>query len=375
MTICTNCGYSIITEGVDFCPNCGTQLTSAVQQCDEYTTTQQHVEPIPTKEKKQKNSNKSPIIITCIVAVVVLLISTMLIFREPISNLISDSGEKTEETTSKKKDKTNKDEQVDTSNPEDSNESNTNTNDGNVNDEENQNDDTTTDESGNTLTKGEILNKINTATKKAAKNGSYKWARKNWYTSPLDVGNATDTLNGIIKRVDSNASLDSVVGGFLAISGGESDPAWSANVTGGLLPLGTRMDNEKFLFKGFCLTEEDLVTMSVDGSTYTMQLKGCKNPQKDGLNPLNKVTNDFITKDEIANSVATGLGSLSSLVTINSLDVEYTSIIVVVTIENDVLKSATISYDMNVVSLKFKATVANIEGKCATKMTATYTFS
>lgn len=234
--------------------------------------------------------------------------------------------------------------------------------------------DSITDESGNTLTKADIINKINDGTKAAA-SGNYKWARKSWYTSPLDVGNATDTLNGIIKRVDSNASLDSVVGGFLAISGGENDPAWEADVAGGQLPTGNKMDNAKFLFKGFSLTEDDLVAMSVDGSTYTMQLKGCKNPQKDGSNPLNKVTNDFITKDEVANGVKEGLGSLSNLVTINSLDVEYTSIMVVVTMENDVIKAATISYDMNVVSLKLKATVANIEGKGAGKMTVTYTFA
>ncbi len=231
--------------------------------------------------------------------------------------------------------------------------------------------DSITDESGNVLTKADILNKINDATSAAAK-GNYKWARKSWYTSPLDVGSATSTLNRIIQMVDKNASLDSVVGGFLAISGSENDPAWEADVAGGQLPSGTKMNDAKFLLKGFTVSEDDLVAMNVEGNTYTLQLKGCKNPQKDGANPLNKVTNDFITKDEVAKGVADGLGSLSNMVTINSLDVEYTSILVVVVMENDAIKSVAISYDMNVVSLKLKAGMA-IEGKGAGKMAVTYT--
>lgn len=230
------------------------------------------------------------------------------------------------------------------------------------------------DESGNTMTKADVINMINDVTAQAAK-GNYKWARKSWYTSPLDVGNATGTLNRVIQMVDKNASLDSVVGGFLAISGAESAPAWEADVAGGQLPEGTKMNDEKFLFKGFSLTEGDIKAMQAEGNTYTMQLNGCKSPQKDGANPLNRVTNDFITKDEVAKGVADGLGSLGNLVTINSLDVDFTAIIVTVVIENNVLKSATISYDMTVNSLNLKAMGIGIEGTGAGKMTVTYTFA
>ncbi len=230
-----------------------------------------------------------------------------------------------------------------------------------------------TDSEGNVMTQADVINYINDVTAKAAK-GNYKWARKSWYTSPLDVGSATSTLNRIIQMVDKNASLDSVVGGFLAISGKESDPAWEADVKGGQLPSGTKMNNEKFLFKGFALTEADVKAMSVDGNTYMFQLNGCKSPQKDGSNALNRVTNDFITKDEVAKGVADGLGSLSNMITINSLDVDYTAILVELVVENDVLKTATISYDMTVNSLKLKAGF-DIEGKGAGKMTVTYTFA
>ena len=211
----------------------------------------------------------------------------------------------------------------------------------------------------------------------AAAKKTYKFARVCAYTpdGAIDVGSATDTLNKVIQMVDKNASLNSVVGGFLAISGEENDPAWEADVAGGQLPSGTKMNDAKFLFKGFTIAEEDLVAMAVDGNTYTLQIKGCKNPQKDGANSLHKVTDDFITKEEVAKGVADGLGSLSNLVTINSLDVDYTSIMVVVVMENDVIKSATVSYDMTVNSLNLKAMGIGIEGTGAGRMTVTYTFA
>ncbi|MBR5247139.1 MAG: hypothetical protein IKV25_07210 [Clostridia bacterium] len=223
-------------------------------------------------------------------------------------------------------------------------------------------------------TKADVAKLLNEVTAKAAK-GDYKWARKCWYTSPLDVGSATDTLNGVIQRVDPNANLDSVVGGFLGISGKETDPAWEGDVKGGKLPSEGKMNDEKYLLKGFSLAEADIKAMQVKGNTYMVQLNACKSPQKDGGNALNHVTNDFITKDEVSKGVADGLGSLSNLVTINSLDVDFTAILVTAVVENNALKSVKISYTMTVNSLKLKALVANIDGKGAGKMECTYTFA
>ena len=223
-------------------------------------------------------------------------------------------------------------------------------------------------------TKADVAKLLNEVSAKAAK-GDYKWTRKCWYTQPLDVGSHTDTLNGVIQRVDPNANLDSVVGGFLGISGKESDPAWEADVKGGKLPAEGRMNNEKYLFKGFSLTEADIKAMQVKGNTYNVQLNACKSPQKDGGNALNRVTNDFITKDEVAKGVSDGLGSLGNLVTINSLDVDFTAILVTAVVENNTLKSVKISYAMTVNSLKLKALVVNVDGKGAGKMECTYTFA
>ena len=223
-------------------------------------------------------------------------------------------------------------------------------------------------------TKADVAKLLNEVSAKAAK-GNYKWTRKCWYTKPLDVGSATDTLNSVIQRVDPNANLDSVVGGFLGISGKESDPAWEGDVKGGKLPAEGRMNNEKYLFKAFSLTEADIKVMQVKGNTYTVQLNACKTPQKDNSNALHHVTNDFITKDEVAKGVADGLGSLGNLVTINSLDVDFTGILLTAVVENNTLKSVKLSYTMTVNSLKLKALVVNVNGNGAGKMECTYTFA
>ena len=227
------------------------------------------------------------------------------------------------------------------------------------------------DNGGAKPTEAEVVKLLNAATAKAASQ-SYKWARKSWYTKELDVGNATGTLNKVIKMVDENATLDSVVGGFLAISGKESDPAWEGQVTNGKLPTEGKMNDAKFLFKGFSLTEADIKDMSVSGNTYKIQLNACKTPQKDGKNALNHVTNDFITKDEVAKGVADGLGSLGNLVTINALDVDYTAILVTAVVENGAVKSVKISYTMTVNELNLKAMGIGIKGTGAGKMECTY---
>ena len=221
------------------------------------------------------------------------------------------------------------------------------------------------------MSKADVAKLLNDATAKAAKQ-SYKWTRKSWFTKDLDVGNATGTLNKVIKMVDENATLDSVVGNFLSITGKESDPAWESDVKNGQLPAEGKMKQEKFLLKGFTLVESDIKDMSVSGNTYKLQLNACKTPLKDGKNALHHVTNDFIVASEVSEGVANALGSLGNLVTINSLDVDYTGILVTAVVENNALKSVKIQYTMTVNALKLKAMGAGITGTGAGKMECTY---
>ena len=219
--------------------------------------------------------------------------------------------------------------------------------------------------------KADAIKAVNDATAKVYK-GNYKWERKCYFTSPIDVGDATETLNGIIQRVDENASIDSVVGGFLGITGTKDDPAWTADVKGGKLPAEGKMNNEKYLMKAFALTEGDVMQYKVDGNNYMFQLNACNNPQKDGKNALNHVTNDFITLTEVQEGVAGALGSLGSLLKVESCDVDFTSIVVKAVIDGGNLKSVQISYSMNVKALNLKATLIPITGKGAGDMICTY---
>lgn len=219
--------------------------------------------------------------------------------------------------------------------------------------------------------KADAIKAVNDATAKVYK-GNYKWERKCYFTSPIDVGGATDTLNGIIQSVDENASIDSVVGGFLGITGTKDDPAWTADVKGGKLPAEGKMNNEKYLMKAFALTEGDVMQYKVDGNKYMFQLNACNNPQKDGKNALNHVTNDFITLTEVQEGVAGALGSAGNLLKVESCDVDFTSIVVTAVIDGGNLKSVQISYSMNVKALNLKATLIPITGKGAGDMICTY---
>ena len=219
--------------------------------------------------------------------------------------------------------------------------------------------------------KADAIKAVNDATAKVYK-GNYKWERKCYFTSPIDVGGATDTLNGIIQGVDENASIDSVVGGFLGITGTKDDPAWTADVKGGKLPAEGRMNNEKYLMKAFALTEGDVMQYKVDGNKYMFQLNACNNPQKDGKNALNHVTNDFITLTEVQEGVAGALGAAGNLLKVESCDVDFTSIVVTAVIDGGNLKSVQISYSMNVKALNLKATLIPITGKGAGDMICTY---
>ncbi len=219
--------------------------------------------------------------------------------------------------------------------------------------------------------KADAIKAVNDATAKVYK-GNYKWERKCYFTSPIDVGGATDTLNGIIQGVDENADLNSVVGGFLGITGTKDDPAWTADVKGGKLPAESKMNNEKYLMKAFALTEGDVMQYKVDGNKYMFQLNACNNPQKDGKNALHHVTNDFITLTEVQEGVAGALGSAGNLLKVESCDVDFTAIVVTAVIEGGNLKSVTISYSMNVKALNLKATLLPITGKGAGDMICTY---
>ncbi len=206
----------------------------------------------------------------------------------------------------------------------------------------------------------DIVKAVNDATAKAAK-ASYKWTRKCDYTKAIDVGAATGALNAVIQGVDENASLDSVVGGFLGVGSKEADVVKGKAAEG--------MD-EKYLLKAMTIQEADVRNAKVDGNVYMIQLVDCADPQKDGKNAMHHATNDFITYTEVNTSITNEVGSAVQVKP--SSKVNYNNMIIKATIENGNLTKLEYSYGFSA-SLDISVAIFNVTGTGAAETNATYT--
>ncbi len=196
------------------------------------------------------------------------------------------------------------------------------------------------------MTKAEFVAFLNAETAKAAK-GKYSYKRVCSYTDPIDVGGATDILNGIISAIDENSNLDTVVGGFLGI--------------------GTITEAEDdYALKATTLKESDLTSFSYANGVYTFTLANVNNPKKTGATSLSRFTNDFITHEEVVDGVA----EFTTAITVNETNVDYKDIKVQVTVEGGKITNITYSYAF-AATLQLKA-VVKINGDGAAKLTASY---
>ena len=196
------------------------------------------------------------------------------------------------------------------------------------------------------MTKAEFVAFINAETAKAAK-GSYNYNRDCSYTSPIDVGGATDTLNSIIKGIDENSSLDTVVGDFLGIG-----------VKKGTMPKdGLKSD---YQIKATKLTEADIQNFKYENGVYSFTLANATDPKKTNATPLSRFTNDFITHEEVVD----GIAGFTSAIKVNSTTVNYKNIKVTVKVEGGKITNMTYSYAFDAV-LSLKALVVNINGNGA----------
>lgn len=205
---------------------------------------------------------------------------------------------------------------------------------------------------------------INAATAEAA-NAGYDWVRTSKYTQPINVGNATDTLNKVIHMVDKNANLDSVVGGFIGI--GEK----SATIAKGGKPAAEQIGyhGESYQLKATKLQASDLKDLKVDGKTYTFSLADITTLKKDGSTGLNRLTDDIVTQEEIDAEIQAQV----SVVTVNNLNGKYSNIkVTVVLTEDGKLEKMTYAYDATVNELSLKALGIPITGTGAMHTEATY---
>ena len=208
-----------------------------------------------------------------------------------------------------------------------------------------------------------VADALNSATKAVVDSkAGYDWARKCEYTTPIDVGNATDTLNKVIHMVDKNADLNSVVGGFLGVGDKKLTIKKGEDAAAAIDYHGTN-----YAIKATSLKPEDLKGLKVDGDSFEFTLDNVTTPAKDGSNSLSRFTNDIITKDEVEAEIKAQV----SVVTVNSLDGEYTNIKVKGTITDGKLVS--LEYETSTsAKLALKALGIGINGSGAIHTTASY---
>lgn len=237
---------------------------------------------------------------------------------------------------------------------------------------------TVTDAQGNVtvgLSKADAIKLLNDATAVAAK-GSYDWKRTCEYekTDGKDLivttnsgSDATDTLDGIIHRVDSNASLGSVVGGFIGI--GSKD----GKVKGGkfVADENGNTPDEKYLLKAMSLDEASVKDFVQEADVYKFQLNACDNPKKDGGNALHRATDDFITHEEVSQGIKDGLGGLSALLSLEKSQVTFSNITITATIKGGKLTNLELTYDFSA-ELNLKATLVGINGNGKAKTKIVY---
>ena len=204
---------------------------------------------------------------------------------------------------------------------------------------------------------------INAATAKAVAAG-YHWTRSAQYTQPVDVGNATGALNKIIQGIDSEATLDSVVGGFLGIGDKEMDIE-----KGGSAAEQIDYHGENYALQATSLKAEDLKNLKVDGNTYTFEVENATSPQTDKSTAMSRLTNDILTQSMVDSEIK----NFISAAKINSATIEYTNIKATVVIEDGNLKEFKYSYDGNVAELNIKVSFISVSGKGAMHVDGAYT--
>ena len=207
-------------------------------------------------------------------------------------------------------------------------------------------------------TKADVIKFFNAESAKAAK-GSYKVNRVGKIIKNIDVGSATSALNSIIKGVDENASLDSVVGGFLGIN-----KPIEGEVKNG---KGEGFD-AKYMIKAMALTEADVKDFAVNGNKYSIQLNACTNPNANSA--LGHATNDYVTFPEVNASIANEVGSAVKIVEDQS-QANYTKIIFTATVVDGKMTNLEYSYTFSA-TLKIKLAIMNATGTGETDITGKY---
>ncbi len=171
---------------------------------------------------------------------------------------------------------------------------------------------------------------INAETAKIAKSGTYDIVRNASYTRAINIGGATDPINAIIKAIDENSSIDSVIGSFLGMG-----------TTQGKIPKDDI--NANYKIKATSLSESDLGSFTASNGVYTFTLAKVSDPKRTNATPFARFTNDFVTQEEVETSIA----EYTSAIKVKDTDINYFNIKVTVTVKDGKITDMKYSYDFD----------------------------
>lgn len=202
------------------------------------------------------------------------------------------------------------------------------------------------------MTKEEFAAFLNAETAKIVKNGTYNLVRKCVYTRAVDIGGATDAINTLIKAIDEDLSLDTVIGMFLGMGTIE-----------GKIPGDDVKDDYKI--KGTSLKPDDLGSFNASNGVYTFTLTNATDPKKTGATAFSRFTNDFVTHEEVVASIA----EFISVIKVKETKADYTNIMVMVTVKDRKITEIKYSYDFYaMLAVSLGATIPG-DGKANNRMT------
>ena len=168
----------------------------------------------------------------------------------------------------------------------------------------------------------------------------YDWKR-DCKVRDINVGRLTSALNGIIKGIDENADLNSVVGGFLG--NGSKQETIKKGTT-----LAEMKDSEgkgyyhgtSYTLKATSLKASDIKNLKISGDKYIFELPDSQNPDRNGNTPLSRFTNDIVIRDEVEAEIK----GFTNAVSIPSLTAKYSKIKASVTIKDNKLVELKYTY-------------------------------
>lgn len=212
--------------------------------------------------------------------------------------------------------------------------------------------------SSSKLNADQLASLMNSATKAIVSKGSYNYNRNCKFTKSIDLGSdaATKAIDGVIKAVDENSSLDSVVGGFLGIG-----------TKTGTMPKDKNDLKDNYEIKATSLKGSDLKNFKESNGVYSFTLADAANPQKNNTTAFSRFSNDFITQKEVVDSIA----EFTSAIKVEKSDVKYNTIKVEVTVKDGKITNIKYSYNFSAV-LNLKVAVLPITGSGSATTNAVY---